>query len=413
MLKAKGVYNLKRYLLILLLLFSILILFSCDKDEPVSADSETEEISETTIPPVTDIEIVTDEIVIEETTTIPEETTSVPEETTTKETTTEPPKKVIDKYVNPLTGLKGTIEVSNKRPVAIMINNLKQSLPQEGISSADVMYECLVEGGTTRLMMLVTNYETLGSVGSVRSARDYYLDLAQNHDAIFIHAGGSPLAYDNIQGRRINNLDGVNMYVPSMFYRDAVRRQTMAMEHTLMTSGKGIVSGIEYTKYRTSLKDDFTSPFNFVDYGTKRELSGNNLARHVIVPYNSAQFPQYIYQPKTNTYLRYQYNGKAHMDSVTNTQLEFTNVILLVCEHGDLNDDKGRIGVLMTGTGDGYYIYGGKYEKIKWNKTTRDSQIVLTNTNGTPLIMNCGKTVVNVISPNVNEVLVLNYSAVK
>ena len=409
----------KRYSLILLLLFlsgmMLLFLFSCEKDEPEPSATETEsEISETTVTPVTEIEIIPEETTVPpETTTTPKETTTVPPETTTKETTTEPPKKVIDKYVNPLTGLKGTIEVSNKRPVAIMINNLRQSLPQEGISGADVMYECLVEGGTTRLMMLATNYENLSSVGSVRSARDYYLDLAQNHDAIFIHAGGSPLAYDNIQGRGINNLDGVNMNVPSMFYRDAVRRQTMAMEHTLMTSGKGIVSGIAYTKYRATLKDDFTNPFNFVDYGTERKISGSNYAYHVIVPYNSAQFPQYIYQPKTNTYLRYQYNGKAHMDSVTNTQLEFTNVIMLVCEHGDLNDDKGRIGILMTGTGDGYYVYGGKYEKIKWSKTTRDSQIVLTNPDGTPLMMNCGKTAVNVISPSVNEVLVLNYSATK
>ena len=400
----------KRYLFILLLLLSVVFLFSCDKEETVAETSETVTESETTIPPV--IEIITapvTEPVI--TTTI--ETTTIPVETTTKETTTEPPKKVVDKYVNPLTGLKGTAEVSNKRPVAIMINNLRQSLPQEGISNAEVLYECLVEGGTTRLMMLTTNYENLSSIGSVRSARDYYIDLAQNHDAIFIHAGGSPLAYDNIQGRGINTLDGVNMYVPNMFYRDAERRKTMAMEHTLMTNGKGIVSGIAFKTYRTDLKDTFTNPFNFIEYNTERKISTNTLARHVIIPYNSAQFPQYIYQPKTNTYLRYQYNGKAHMDAVTNTQLEFTNVILLVCEHGDLNDDKGRIGIVMTGTGNGYYIYGGKYEKIKWSKTTRDSQIVLTNPNGTPLMMNCGKTAINVISPSVDEVLSLNYTAAK
>ena len=405
----------KRYLLICLLILTLILLFSCDKDEPdpIVTESETEsETVETTISPITDIEVIQNETVTEETTTeSPAETTTIPEETTKAETTTEPPPKVIDKYINPLTGLKSTVEMASKRPVSIMINNLKQSLPQEGISNADVMYECLVEGGTTRLMMLVTNYEALGTIGSVRSARDYYIDLAQNHDAIFIHAGGSPLAYDNIQGRRINNLDGVNMYVPSMFYRDAERRKTMAMEHTLMTSGTGIVSGIDYTKYRTTIKDDFTSPFNFVDYGTERKLTGNNFARHLIIPYNSAQFPQYIYQPNTNTYLRYQYNGIAHIDGVTNTQLEFTNVILLVCEHGDLNDAKGRIGIHMTGTGTAYYVYGGKYEKLKWSKDTRDSQIVLTNLDGTPLIMNCGKTAVNVISPSVEEYLTFNYSA--
>lgn len=389
---------------------------SCDEvtEDPASDSSEIEieevtetepeittEIKEETTAPLTDIEDLQADVNVNLTEEIAEST----------DTTTETPVKIIDKYVNPLTGLKGTVEIANKRPVAVMINNLKQSLPQEGISNADILYECLVEGGTTRLMMVVMNYENLGSIGSVRSARDYYLDLAQNHDAIFIHAGGSPLAYDNIQSRRINNLDGVNMYVPKMFYRDAERRKTMATEHTLMTTGVGIVGGIEYMKYRTELKDNFTSPFNFVDYGTERKLTGNNLARHVIVPYNSVQFPQYIYQAKTNTYLRYQYNGQAHMDSVNNTQLEFTNIILLVCEHGDLNDEKGRLGILMTGTGTGYYIYGGKYEKINWSKSTRDSQIVLTNPDDSPLLMNCGNTAVNIISPSVEQSLTLNYIA--
>lgn len=404
--------ELKIYSLMLCVLLSIFLLFGCEEKEeeiPIDLNIETEpDTIETTTAPISDLEDIPADVTVAETTA--EEVTTT-EKVTEPETTTAKPEKVVDKYVNPLTGVKGTVEMANKRPVSIMINNLKQSLPQEGISNADVLYECLVEGGTTRLMMVITNYEELGSVGSVRSARDYYIDLAQNHDAIFINAGGSPLAYENLQSRGINYLDGVNMYVPSMFYRDSVRRRTMALEHTLMTSGDGIVAGIAYTKYRTELKDSFTNPFNFVEYGTERKLSGNNYARHVIIPYNTVQFPQYIYQPKTNTYLRYQYNGQAHMDSVNSQQLEFTNVILLVCEHGDLNDDKGRIGILMTGTGDAYYVYGGKYEKIQWSKETRDSQIVLTNTDGSPLIMNCGKTAINVISPSVNEQLILNYKA--
>ena len=60
------------------------------------------------------------------------------------------------------------------------------------------MYECIVEGGYTRLMMLAMDYENLPVVGSVRSSREYYLDFAANHDAIYIHAGGSEQAYTEI-----------------------------------------------------------------------------------------------------------------------------------------------------------------------------------------------------------------------
>ncbi|MCL2519085.1 MAG: DUF3048 domain-containing protein [Oscillospiraceae bacterium] len=407
--------NFRKFSYILLII--LLILISCESNdipeedtdtpnEPVVTiditESEPEETptAETTEEPIHNI----DDITVTDTS--EEEETSEPE----SETTTEEEVKIIDKFVNPLTGLKGTVEMSNKRPVAIMINNIKPSLPQEGISSADIMYECLVEGGATRLMMLYMNYEDLGVIGSVRSSRDYYLDFAQNHDAIYIHAGGSPLAYDNIQSRRINTLDGVNMALPvNVFYRDAERRKTMSAEHTLMTTGAGIVKGIDFKKYRTEVKENFVSPLNFVDYNSERIISGNNLARHVIIPYNNSQFPQYIYNSRTKTYLRYQFNGMAHMDASNDTQLEFNNIILLVCTHGDLNDDKGRIGVYTTGSGDGYYIYGGKYEKIKWSKATRDSVISLTNTDDTPLVINCGKTAVNIISPGVEKVLELNY----
>jgi len=97
------------------------------------------------------------------------------------------------------------------------------------------------------------------------------------------------------------------------------------------------------------------------------------------------------------------------MDASNDKQLEFTNIMLLVMKHGDLNDEKGRIGIYMTGEGDGYYIYGGKYEKIKWSKKTRDSVISLTNTDGTPLVINCGKTAINIISPGVEDTLYFNY----
>lgn len=419
------------YLLLCALLFAfcVLGLYGCKTDKPAAeAETESDELNnkdeetepenneettsetETTtdLAPIKDI----DKIDVNNETTEDAETVT---ETETETTTTSEniANKITDKYINPLTGVKGTADMSKKRPVAIMINNLKPSLPQVGISQADVLYECLVEGGTTRLMMVVTNYEDLDIVGSVRSSRDYYLDLAQNHDAIYVHAGGSPLAYDNIRSRKINNLDGVNMYIPSMFYRDTERRKTMALEHTLMTTGKGIVSGIEYKKYRTEIKSDFNSPFNFIEYGKERLLPAANPAKHVIIQYNSVQFPQYIYRGKTNTYIRYQYNGQAHMDAGNNTQLEFTNVILLVCKHGDLNDEKGRIGIETTGTGTGYYIYGGRYEKINWSKKTRDTPVVLTNTDGTPLIMNCGKTAINLISPGVEANSVLNYIAPK
>ena len=73
---------------------------------------------------------------------------------TTEITTTEAPAPV---YYNTLTGKSGLSEEAvGKRPVAVMINNIKASLPQDGIYKADILYEILVEGGITRMMALYT-----------------------------------------------------------------------------------------------------------------------------------------------------------------------------------------------------------------------------------------------------------------
>jgi len=321
----------------------------------------------------------------------------------------DPLKIVGGKPINLLTGLPASKEVMERRPVAVMINNIKQACPQVGISHADVIYEMMAEGGITRLMMLVTEYDKLGVVGSVRSSREYFIDMAQNHDAIYIHAGGSDGAYAVIKWRGINNIDGVNMYTPDTFYRDPARASQMGLEHSLMTSGKGIVSGINYKKYRTTLKDGFSSPLRFIDFDAEPIELPDGQARHIIIPYNNYTFPQYIYRPQEGVYARYQFNGKEHIDAETGEILTFTNVIVIACKHSYTGDSYGHINIETTGEGDGYYFTRGTYVKIKWSKKSAESPIVLTYSDGSPVYLNCGKTFINVVDRGVFESITLNY----
>ena len=95
------------------------------------------------------------------------------QETTVAETTTE--KEIVLTDYNRLTGLDDlSDEAKGKRPVAIMINNIKQSLPQYGIADADLMFECEVEGGITRMMAVYADYSKVPAVCSVRSCRYYF-----------------------------------------------------------------------------------------------------------------------------------------------------------------------------------------------------------------------------------------------
>ena len=343
----------------------------------------------------------------EETTTVLIESEAVTEEITEEVTEViAPPEPVAPEFTNPLTGLETTEELSKARPVAVMINNLKASMPQEGVSYADVIYECIVEGAQTRLLALCLDYTEVPVFGSVRSSREYFLDFAANHDAIYVHAGGSDEAYRQIKSRKVSNLDGVNMYLPDTFYRDAERRKVMAFEHTLMTSGEKIKSGIEFKKYRTELKDSFTSPFVFAEFGEEVIPAGDD-AKYLGFKYSNAYQPYYIYNEENAVYERYQF-GEAHTDNTTDTQLAFDNVIVIYCPTYNTNDALGHYNVNCVGEGNGYYISRGKYQVIKWKKPTADTPVSLFTEGGDELIINRGRTFVQVCTNSMKETTVIS-----
>lgn len=335
------------------------------------------------------------------------ETTNTTPETQAQETAppeTEPP-VVVNKYYNPLTGIECSEELSKMRPAAVMINNIREALPQEGITFGDVFYECLAEGGITRLLMLVQDYTNLPQIGSVRSARDYYIDFAQNHDALFFHAGGSEQAYLEFGQRKIDHYDGVRENIPNTYFRDPWRLNRFSYEHTMVINGQGMANAVNHKNSRTELKTDFTSPFIF---SAENSAIQGNEAKCVYVPFSAYQSPYLKYNPASNTYKRWQY-GVEHKDKDGN-QLEFTNIVMLFCPHSGPLDSSGRIAVTTTGEGNGYYISGGKYVEIKYSKATEDSPIVLTQTDGSPLLMAPGKSYVAILNTANSSSVNMNYN---
>ena len=87
---------------------------------------------------------------------------------------------------------------SDTRPIAVMINNHKTAQPyQTGLNDAYLVYEIVVEGGITRMMAVFKDKDT-ATIGTVRSSRHYFLDYAQENDAIYTHFGWSPQAESDI-----------------------------------------------------------------------------------------------------------------------------------------------------------------------------------------------------------------------
>ena len=149
--------------------------------------------------------------------------------------------------INPLSGMPTDAETAAQRPVSVMLNNLKQALPQLGQSQADIIYEVVAEGGITRMLGVFQSVEDVGMIGSIRSARSYYIELAMGHDALFIHAGGSEDAYADLGKWEVDYFDAVRgPYLgktpeSNMMWRDDDRRRENGYEHSVVATGTSIL----------------------------------------------------------------------------------------------------------------------------------------------------------------------------
>ena len=292
-----------------------------------------------------------------------------------------------------LTGEWIDAALASKKPVAIMIGNTNDALPQYGLSQADVIYEAPAEGGITRLMPIFQDYSNLDKIGSVRSCRHYYAYYAMEFDAFYIHYGQAIYATELLESGKVEDLNGLENAIDSAtFYRDSSRKAP----HNAFVSTEGIDAGIEYKKYDTELPSDYEGHYQFNQDDEKEiELSDGTDAA-VVQPGYYINNPWFVYNSEDGLYYRFQYK-KEHMDENTQTQLAFKNVILQYTDYTKLDDDHGYLDVATVGKGTGKYITNGKVIDITWSKADENSVTKYYNAAGEEITLNQGKTMVCVL----------------
>lgn len=288
---------------------------------------------------------------------------------------------------NPLTGEEVTEEVRARRPYAVMLNNISVALPQYGITQADVIFEVLAEGGITRMLGLFQDVSELGSIGSVRSARSYYIDLTQGYDAVYIHAGGSPQAYSDLKAKNIDHIDGVNGNIANVFFRDQGRIRSAGYEHSMFTSGERLTDYVDTIEsIRHTHAEDYVLPQEYVEDATP----DGEAAPLIRATFPGGKRTSFEYDETTRLYKIYEY-GAPYVDGATGEQVGVPNVLLLFTDVSQIaGDNKGRINVRTTGTGEGIFACGGKAVEIFWQRDTLESPFSYTLKNGDPLPLNIG-----------------------
>ena len=306
--------------------------------------------------------------------------------------------------VNPLTGLNMDESEISRRPVAVMLNNLKKAQPQLGISQADIIYEIPVEGGITRMLAVYQSLKNVGNLGSIRSIRPYFIEIAMGHDALLVHAGGSTEAYRNISSWKVDNMDGVRGGSDAnIFWRDSSRRKTMGYEHSMLTSGENVLQYLERGRYRVQHNETYTYPQTF---RVNAVPSGGSDAVRVSVEFSNYKTGLFNYDAQKKKYMVSQY-GSAYKDGNNGEQVGVTNLLILETNIKVL-DSEGRLQVRTTGSGKGTFYCGGKSVPVQWNRESRSVPFIYTLEDGSPLVMENGNSYVCIIDPESSTVSVSN-----
>ncbi len=283
-----------------------------------------------------------------------------------------------------------------RRPLGVMIENHKDARPQSGLSSADVVYEAVAEGGITRFLAIFYCKDA-PYIGPIRSARIYFVRMLQEYGnyPLYAHVGGAntpgpadALGYVRELGWSLYN-DLNQFAVPFPYYwRDYERLPNRVTEHTVYSSTLKLW---QYAKEKRELTniDDKKAPWdkNFTKWkfkddagSTERGLVAkidfgfwNSFASDFAVVWN--------YDKVRNTYKR-DNGGVPHLDKNTGKAIETKNVVVLFANESPAYDgyEGGHILYKVIGTGEALIFQDGNAIPATWNKVDEETRLKLTDT---------------------------------
>lgn len=301
-------------------------------------------------------------------------------------------------FFDPLTNNPVTRDLSDARPVAVMIKNDRSASPQYGLSEASVIYEAAVEGGMTRFLAVYADAKTVTEAGPVIDSRGYFYAFAADHDAVFVQVGSTTAGAEVQSKRGIIAVDATKGELLPAFRRDATLIAERGYENSIIVNGSGLSSRITALGIRTQKALGFEDTLSPIDYLDTYEMTNGRYCATVTIPFSSLLTVSFKYSTLTNSYARSQYDAE-HIDAATGKQLRFTNLIIVFADFDYIDTKSGELTINETDSGVGYYVYGGSYIPIVWRRENGETPMRLYKSDGeTPLEISAGNTYFGVLS---------------
>lgn len=287
------------------------------------------------------------------------------------------------------------------RPLGIMIENHEEARPQSGLSSADVLYEIVAEGGITRFLA-VYYCNSAENVGPIRSARTYFLDLISEYGSnpLYVHVGGAnqPGPADALSQIEdygwvgLNDMNQFSIGFPT-FWRDYDRLgHPVSTEHTMYsTTEKLLQFAVTKRKLAAEDEDGISWTKGFIPYSFKEDAPVPRPVAQKIHLEFWTKDPDYnvdwIYEPTANLYKRN--NGtKPHTDLNNKKQLTAKNIVVLKMIETNANDGyENNVHLLYRtkGAGRAHIFMDGKETVGTWRKDSRTARTLLFDSTGLPI----------------------------
>ena len=309
----------------------------------------------------------------------------------------------------PLNGAKFTKQEkatwATRYPLAVMIENHFDSRPTSGLSSADIIYEAVAEGGITRFMGLFYCGVAADNItlAPVRSARIYFTKLVPEYDALYNHVGGAGNCDDPtvderakalcfIRRNKIKDLDQFGLDFKACHRLTNRTDKEVAYEHTMACFTDEL--------YKVAAKRGWEEwDFKFVPWKFKDDSSEKGSTSDIKFQFWSNK-PEYDvtwkFDSAANQYLRSN-GGQKAVDLNFDEPLAAKNVVIQFVKETGPVDEHLHMLYEVTGTGKMLLFQDGNVVPGTWTKTTPASRTRFFDAKGKEVQLNRGLTWIELI----------------
>lgn len=271
-------------------------------------------------------------------------------------------------------------------PFAVMIDNISEARPQFGLGSADVIYEAPAEAGIPRLMPIYLSAgRQADNIGPVRSARHYFVQIANEYRAPLVHIGASPQGFEALRSTGLPDLDEARG--DAGFHRDPQRYAP----HNAFVSTTSIR---DVLKQRGGPIKASAGPLSFGAY-----RPGPQTATAISIPYPGPEgySVAYDYDAVQSVYRRMM-DGAPHRDGMTGDQYTATSIIIQYADVELIPDDTaGRVDVTLTGSGKGTLVAQGTQVPLTWSRASVRDTTQFKRSDGAPFVLPGGQVWIQVV----------------